>query len=266
MKLPRLDDLVDTGRHNLDSLVDGGRKGLDTLVEGGRRGASRAYRDGRHWVVDHLPEPKDLPRPGLEARKKELRRSAERGVARTRQAADERLRAPVRWIEERLMPEPRRTSSILLPSVLAVAGAGVAFWWWTSWSRGRAEAADRAALDAQGGAAGQAEPETVMAHAPAPARAPVDAPDPSAAKLSEPAEKIMAHAPAPQPASQGTAPQTPVAKATADEARLLASTAAAGLAAGVGGTVSAEAVNSLDETLAVQGSAPKGRRKTGGAA
>ena len=248
MKLPRLDDLVDSGRHNLDTLVDGGRRGLDTLVEGGRKGASRAYRDGRHWVADRLPEPKALSRSGL----KGLRRSATREAVRTRQAADERLRAPVRWIEERLMPEPRRTSSVLLPSVLAAAGAGVAFWWWTSWSRGRAEAADRAALDAQGGAAGKAEPEKVMAHAPAPAETPVDVPDPSAAKLAEPAEEIMAHAPAPE--------------ATADEGRILASAATSGLAAEVGQVAPAAAVKSLDESLAVQGAEPKGRRKTGGAA
>ena len=240
MKLPRLDDLVDTGRHNLDTLVDGGRKGLDTLVAGGRKSAGRVYRDGHHWLVDHLPEPK--------SQLKDVRRSARRGVARTRQAADERLRAPVRWIEERLMPEPRRTSSILLPSVLAAAGAGVAFWWWTSWSRGRAEAADRAAQDAAGGAAGKAAPERVMAHAPEPQGAPTDVPDTSAARLAQPAEELMAHAPAP--------------KATADEAGLLASDAG-GLAAGVGEVAPTGAVKSLDESLAVQGSPSPGERKSG---
>ncbi len=259
MKLPRLDDLVETGRSNLEGLVDGGRKN-----------AQRFYADGRHWIEDHLPDARDV------------RRQAERGGDRARDAArsaarraadDDRLRAPVRWIEARL-PEPRRSHSVLWPSVLAAAGAGVAFWWWTSWSRGVAE---RAALDAAGGAEGKAHPESVMAHSPEPAGARTDAPDPSAAKLSEPAEDVMAHSPPPPEvdpaktsgaaggdATSGSKPGS--GKATADEARLLASTAAAGLSGGVDEVAPAKTVKSLDESLAVQGSAaPKtnGRRKPG---
>ena len=265
MKLPR----------NLDGLVDTGRHGLEGLVDGGRKSARRLYADGRGWIEDHLPDAADVRRAAKQGRsraehvvggsrdragdaaKRGLDRSEDAGRAALRRAGDDdRLRAPVRWIEARL-PEPGRNSSVLWPSVLAAAGAGVAFWWWTSWARGRAEAAERAALDAAGGAAGAARPEQVMAHAPEPSDAPVETPDPSAAKLSPPAEDIMAHTP---PPSHGTpaAAAKPRAKATggkatADEARLLASAAAAGLAGGVGDVAPAAAVKSLDESLAVQG-------------
>ena len=176
----------------------------------------------------------------------------------------------MRWIEARL-PEPRRATSVLWPSVLAAAGAGAAFWWWTSWSRGRAEAAEREALDAAGGAAGKANPEGVMAHAPPPAGRPGEAPDASAAKLSEPAEQVMAHTPPPADAGSAGGASTggsTVGRATADEARLLASTAAAALAGGVAEVAPAPTVTSLDESLAVQGAAPKanGGRKPGEAA
>ena len=266
MKLPRpLDDLVETGRHNLEGLVDGGRKGaqrlyddgrhnLEGLVDGGRKGAQRIYHDGRHWIGDHLPDARELRRSGRrEVERQGGRAQAAGRSAASRAAADDRLRAPVRWIEARL-PEPRRSHSVLWPSVLAAAGAGVAFWWWTSWSRGRAEAADREALDAAGGAEGKAHPEQVMAHAPEPAGAPVNAPDASAAKLSEPAEDVMAHAPPPSEAAPATGAGKG-GKATADEARLLGSTAASGLAGGVAEVAPAKAVKSLDESLAVQGAA-----------
>ena len=242
MKLPRkLDDFVDSGRHSLDSLVDGGRHGLDSFVDGGRKSAHRLYSGGRHWIEDHLPEPRSNSGPRSAPEPADVRRSAERVVARTRQATDERLRAPVRWIEERLLPEPRRTASILLPSVVAAATAGAAFWWWTSWSRGRAEAADRAALDAAGGAEGKAHPERVMAHAPEPTHSPAAPADASAARLATPAEDVMAHAPPP--------PEVDPARAAAQ--------VAAGLAAGVGEVAPGQAVASLDESLAVQGGAAK---------
>ena len=270
MKLPRnLDDLVESGRHNIEGLVDGGRKG-----------AQRLYDDGRHWIGDRLPDARpaarDVGRSAERARDQAsatARRSADQATSTVRRAVDdERLRAPVRWLEARL-PEPRRSSSVLLPSVLAAAGAGVAFWWWTSWSRGRAEAAERAALDAAGGAEGKAHPEAVMAHAPEPAGAPVHASDRSAAKLSEPAEDVMAHTPPPaevDPAASGSSGggKGPSTKATADEARLLGSTAPAGLAGGVQEVAPAKTVTSLDESLAVQGSsAPKtnGQGKPSGA-
>lgn len=256
MKLPR----------NLDHLVESGRHGLEDLVETGRRGAGRVYADGRDWIADHLPD--RAPSSG------EVRRGAEKA----RRSAEETLRSPVAWVEARL-PEPRRSHTVVWPSVLAAGAAGVAFWWWTSWARGRAEAAERAALDAAGGAEGRAHPEQVMAHNAEPAGAPSEAPDTSASKLTEPAEDIMAHAPPPPEvdpaqaggagggsteaatkAPAGGATETHAGKATADEARLLASTSAAGLAGGVAEVAPSGAVKSLDESLAVQGAAtPTGK-------
>lgn len=59
-------------------------------------------------------------------------------------------------------------ASPVVPTVLLVAGAGVAFWYWRQWSRGRAEAAEgeltplgeraQAALDESLSVQGSAEP------------------------------------------------------------------------------------------------------------
>ncbi len=118
---------------------------------------------------------------------------------RVRRLRDEDLGRPLVWLHDHLPHPQDERPSRLVPALgataLAAAGAGVAFWWWTQWARGRAETVERTNLDARGGADGAAHPEAVMAHAPPPADTPGDVADPSASGLAEPAEALMAHTP-----------------------------------------------------------------------
>ena len=231
---------------------------LDALLRTGRREAERLYderlKDSVSWVEDHLPR----LRREAEHAEREAHRSAEsagrRGVKVARKGYDEHLRAPVTWIEDHLPRQRSNAGAILAPTLIAAAGAGVAFWWWTQWARGRAEA-ERAALDAAGGAAGEAHPEAVMAHAPPPSDGPSDTPDPSAGKLAEPAEEVMAHTPPSAGAGRASA------STTADAGKLLSSAAATSLQGGVQAVLPPAAAESLNETLAVQAAKKPAARK-----
>ena len=189
-----------------------------------------------------------------------------KGGRRVRRLRDEDLGRPLEWLHDHLPyvrdEKPSRLGPALGATAVAAAGAGVAFWWWTQWAQGRAEAAERAALDARGGAEGAAHPEAVMAHSPAPPEASAEVADPSAAELAEPAQDVLAHAPPPAPA--GRKPRAaaarpaakPAAKVPAAEAALLASAAGAPL-----GDPAAEV--HLGETPSLDAALAKGRGKRG---
>ena len=109
-------------------------------------------------------------------------------------------RRSVEWVQHRYADGRRAldggvgVSTPLWATFLAAAGAGAAFWWWTQWSRGKADAAASNA-DTGGAGAQPVAPETIMAHTPAPAGGPINSVDKADEKLVEPAEELMAHAP-----------------------------------------------------------------------
>lgn len=136
-------------------------------------------------------------------------------------------------------PPPRATAAaVAVPALLIAAGAGLGWYAWRLWSQSQA----RARLDREGGEAGAARPEAVMAHNAVPSDAPVETPDPSAAELTAPAEQVMAHGPAPTPddfadagseggASEPSGRATPPSTPAPTEGELLASVSTAGFGA-----------------------------------
>ena len=185
----------------------------------------------------------------------EILRSGEKRMRRLREHGADEAAA---WVREHLPalrraappPPPPLRPSILLPAVIAAAGAGAAVWWWTQWARGRAEA-QRAALDAEGGAAGAAHPEGVMAHNAEPSPATADTPSADAGVDGHAAE-VMAH----RPPTRAT-PSKASAGAKAADSPLMNSVSGATLNPSGDAHLSAGAA-SLDETLTAK---PKRARK-----
>jgi hypothetical protein len=127
----------------------------------------------------------------------------------------QRRKESVMWVQERVSDGRRvvhlgvGATSPLWPTFIAAAGAGVAFWWWTQWSRGQSEA--KLAQENAGGEGPAVDhPELVMAHAPEPSEAPIGSVDAADAGLVEPADQLMAHAPVDDtPALAPSKPKTP---------------------------------------------------------
>ena len=213
-----LDERLKQGRHALDHSVRDGRDDFDRGVRDGRKRLDRGLDDGRKMFSDRVDDGRRL----VEARFADGRKAA--------------TATPSLW-----------------PILLVAAGAGGAFWWWTQWSRGKAEAEARAAVDKRegGGEAPIAHPEMVMAHHEAPAGGPSNAVDPSDDKLVEPAEQLMMHAPVDDTpvAAEAKAPPPRTSKGgktTAGKAEALAT---------VAGQALASAPKAIEESLGVQGAA-----------
>ena len=253
-----LDHRLHDGRRVLELRLRDGRKVFDRTIDDGRGELDQRTRQGRKLFDRTLDDGRDA----LDARVRQGRKVFDRSLNDGRKALNSRFDEGRRLVVDRFEESQKAASpnAPLWPILLVAAGAGGAFWWWTQWSRGKAEAEARAAVDKRegGGEVPIAHPEMVMAHHEVPAGGPSNAIDKADDKVVEPAEQLMMHAPV------DDTPVAPAVKRAGAAKGVKTVSAKAEALASVANQALAGAPKAIEESLGVQGSAtaPKPERKS----